>query len=253
MSRSGETVTVIVPTLNCADRLEKCLRSARWVDEVIIVDMGSTDDTLEVAKRFNARIYNRIPQDGNFDQNRKFGMTKASCDWVLKLDSDEILSPALQREIQRLLKNDNHRYNGFNLYNRIFMFGRQIKHGFVKSDSHELRLVRNGYWHYDPYRFHQQITVNGNIGFLKGYYDHHNILSVSEFIDKMNRYTEVDSKYYTTNISIIAVLLAPVKTFCKLFFWQLGFLDGGSGLIVCNLFATYSLVEKIKVWQLQNL
>lgn len=252
MSRGQKTIGVVVPTINCADDLGRCLRSVQWVDEIIVTDMGSIDETVTVAKRFGAKVYFRIPRKGNFDLNRKFGMERARSDWILKLDSDELLSVPLQREISNFLQHDNGQYNGFNLYNRIFMFDHQVKHGFVKSRSHELRLVRRGKWHYDPYRFHQQITVDGKVGYLKNKYDHYNIKTVSDFIKKMNCYTDVDSKYYAQKISLVTVLLASPKTFFKLYFWQLGFLDGGLGFVVCLLFAVYNLVEKVKVWEVQN-
>lgn len=248
-----ETLSVVVPTLNCRTALKRCLESVKWADEVIIVDMGSRDGTTTLARKYEAVIYSRIPEGGNFDKNRLFGLERARGSWILKLDSDEILSAELQKEIKIFLKSDNGEFNGFNLYNRIFMLGRQIKHGFVKPGSHELRLVRNGYWHYNPYRFHQLITVDGGTGFLRGYYEHRNISSVSEFVSKMNLYTDTDAKYYTTRTIAEAVFLAPVKTFLKLFFWQLGFLDGQVGLIVCSLYAIYSLTERVKAWEQQNI
>jgi len=246
------TISVVVPTYNCATNLQKCLDSVRWADEILVVDMGSTDKTTAVARKYNAKIYKRFPVTGNFDENRQYGMFKATGDWILKLDSDEILSPTLQNEIKDLLKS-NTRYNGFNLYNRIFMLGFQVRHGLVKAGSRELRLVRNGYWHYKPFRFHQLITVDGKVGFLRNYYDHFNVSTISEFINKMNLYTSVDARHYTVKISMFSILIAPVKTFCKLYIWQLGFLDGGIGLIVCLLFALYNLTEKVKVWEFKYL
>lgn len=249
------TLSVIIPTLNCAKELKRCLESVKWSDEIVIVDMGSIDNTLDVAKKYNARIYSRIPENGNFDKNRKFGMEKASSDWILKLDSDEKLSPELQTEIKGFLKNDSGQFDGLNLYNNIFMFRKQIKHGFVKSGSHELRLVRKDKWHYNPYRFHQLITVNGFVGFLKNTYDHYNFDSTSEFIQKMNKYTSLDAKYDAKRIWSIAAAaaIAPIKTFFKLFCWQMGFLDGRIGFVTCYLFAIYNLVTKVKVWESQNL
>ncbi len=246
-------MSVVIPTLNCGSKLVSCLLSVKWVDEIIIVDMGSTDNTLHIAKKFGATIYERVPKDGNFDKNRKFGMEKASGDWILKLDSDEVLSIELQAEIKKLLIADTHECNGFNLKNRVFMFGHQISHGFVKVNSHELRLVRTGRWHYDPFKYHQQIYVSGNVGYLSGTYNHYNYTSLSEFLEKMNKYTDLDARSYVYKVTIIVVLLAPLKTFFKLFFLQVGFLDGYVGVIVCLLFAVYNLVEKIKIWEIQNL
>lgn len=247
------SLSVVIPTFNCAAGLRKALESVKWAEEIIVVDMGSTDKTLEIAKKYGAKIFKKIPRDGNFDQNRLFGMKEATGDWILKLDSDEILSRNLQKEIQEFLEKDNGKFSGINLRNNIFMLGQQIRHGFVKKDSLELRLVRKGKWQYNPFRFHQQITVIGQIGFLKNPYNHYNFSTISEFILKMNRYTTIDAKYFRNKIFIFGVILAPIKTFFKLFFWQGGFLDGEVGFIVCCLYALYNLVEKIKVWEIRAL
>lgn len=243
-------LSVIIPTLNCADGLGKTLESIKWVNEIIVVDMESTDGTLGVAKKYKAKIYHRVPKDGNFDLNRKFGMEKTNGDWILKLDSDEELSPQLQKEIQDFLVSDNGTINGFNVPNKIFMLGKQIKHGFVKNHSHELRLVRNGKWHYDPYKFHQQITVDGKVNFLKEYYLHHNFASVSEFFNKMNKYTSFDAlETRKQNLLPILIPFFSLGTFIKLYIAKLGLLDGIAGLTVCYLFAIYNLTLKIKIWE----
>lgn len=248
------TLSVVIPAYNCACELKKCLRSIQWADEIIVVDMRSTDGTRELARKYGAKVYVRIPKEGNFDQNRRFGMEKAWGDWILKLDSDEELSLEMQEELKAFLSQpDDKEYGGYNLYNRIFMFGYRVKHGPVKPGSHELRLVRNGRWHYEPYRFHQLITVDGKVGFLNNYYSHYNFKTVSQFINKMNKYTSLDARYYPKRISLLMVILAPIKTFLKLFFRQMGFLDSRVGFVVCMLFATYSLVEKTKIWEQQNL
>lgn len=249
---TGKTLTAVIPTYNCGSVLSECLESVKWVDEIIIVDMGSTDNTLKIARKYGATVYFKIPKEGNFDLNRKFGMQKASSDWILKLDSDEVLSKTLQEEIQEFLRTDNGYYNGIFLYNRIFMLGKQIHHGFIRDNSNEMRLVRKGRWLYNPYRFHQTINVRGNTGYLDHYYDHHNIRTVREFIGKMNLYTEIDASHYDPKVTMLKIVLAPIKSFFKLFVLQKGFLDGQTGFTVCMLYSLYNLSEKIKAWEYQK-
>ncbi len=254
MSNKYQTISVVIPVFNCGKPLLNALASVKWANEIIIVDMFSTDDTIKVYKKYNAKIYKRSPKNGNFDENRKFGMEKASGDWILKLDSDEVLSSLLQKEIQDFLSGeDNKEINGYHFYNKIFMFGKEVKHGFVKPGSNELRLFRNGKWHYDPYRFHQQITVDGAAEFFKNVYYHYNYANVSEFIEKTNKYTSLDAKILAKEITIspFEIFISPVKTFIKLFIFQLGFLDGTFGIETCMLFSLYYLIEKIKIWEIQ--
>lgn len=248
------SLSVVIPTFNCAEKLERALESVKWAHEIIVVDMGSVDTTLSVAKKFNAKIFNRIPDNGNFDQNRKYGMEKASSEWIMKLDSDEEVTPELTEQIKHFLVDDKKIFNGIYLYNKIVIFGHEVKHGFVKRGSNELRIVRNGFWKYDPYKFHQQISVTGQTTFLEGKYVHYNFYDVSEFIEKTNKYTTLDAKIMArkNHISVFDIFFAPFKSFIKLFILQIGFLDGLIGFELSFLFASYNLIEKIKIRELQN-
>lgn len=249
-----KSISVIMPTFNSGSTIERALQSVKWVDEIIVVDMGSTDKTIKLAKKFGAKVFIRTPDDGNFDKNRKYGMQLATSAWILKLDSDEEITPKLAKEIKLFLTNDSGRLNGINLYNRVFAFGHEVKHGFVKTGSHELRMVRNGSWRYNPYKFHQQISVIGRTAFLSGKYIHHNFSDVSEFISKTNKYTTLDAKIMAANseVSIIDILSAPQRSFIKLFFFQKGFLDGLLGFKLSFLFSIYNLIEKIKIYEFKK-
>lgn len=250
------TISVVIPILNEEKNLDRCLGSVVWVDDILVVDMGSTDKSVEVCKKYGAKIIKRVPKNGNFDDNRLFGMQNTTSDWILKLDADEELTKELQEEIKILLNDDPVKdIDGYFLRNKIFMFGKEIKHGFVKPCSNEFRLFRKDKWKYNPTRFHQQITVTGKTGFLKNYYYHYNNKSISQFISKTNRYTDLDSKYFfnhNTRFSLFGVYLSFFKIFLKLFVIQKGFLDGTLGLITCSLYSFYYWLEKLKVYELEH-
>lgn len=253
---SSKKISVVIPTYNCSKYLSKCLSSVSWANEIIIVDMGSTDKTLSVAKKFNAKIFKKIPADGNFDNNRKFGMEKASSEWILKLDSDELIPQELEFEIRNLLHSETAiEFNGYYIFNKIIMFGKEVKHGFIKPKSNEMRLFRQGTWKYNPFRFHQQIVVEGSTSFLKNYYLHTNYATVFQFLEKMNKYTNLDSKIISNNIKVnsIEVVMASMKTFLKLYLFQLGFLDKLLGFQVTLLYSLYNFIEKIKIWEIQQI
>ncbi|MBI3559342.1 glycosyltransferase family 2 protein, partial [Candidatus Gottesmanbacteria bacterium] len=201
-----KTISVVIPTLNCEKNLSQALNSVKWADEKIVVDMGSIDGTVGVAKKFGAKVFFRKPENNNFDNNRLYGMKIAKGDWILKLDSDEILSDMLQKEIKNFLHSDNNNLNGINFLNHIFFFGKEIKHGPIKNNSHEMRMFRQGAWKYFPTKYHQQITINGKIGNFKNYYNHYNYSSISQFIEKTNRYTDFDSKVLSFNFKLSIIL-----------------------------------------------
>jgi len=248
---TGDGVSVVIPTLNCGNLLPRCLESVKWADEIIIVDMGSTDDTVKIARQYTRKVYfQKFPKDGNFDWNRYYGMKLAKNEWILKLDCDEELTTELQEEIKQFVKQKHSdSIGGLYLKNNIYFFGRRVKHGPVKSNSGELRLVRQSVWKYNQSRYHQQISVSGKVFVSNNYYNHFNYRSVKEFIDKTNKYTELDSKVlsldkkYTKSRVIVSFPL----TFIKLYIIQRGFLDGKLGIVTCFLYSLYYLVEKIKV------
>jgi len=250
MSTKEINLSVIIPTYNCSKTLRGALESVRWAKEIVVVDMGSVDGTLDIAKQFKAKIITNVPNDGNFDKNRKLGMEVATSEWLLKLDSDEYLSPELQKEIKKILLQEN-KCNGYKIRNKLFMFGFEIKHGFVKPNSSEMRLVRNGCWKYNPYKYHQNIEVEGKTSILKNFYYHYNYSNVKQFINKTNLYTSEDCKHYLRKISLFDVIQAPFRSFLKLFLLQQGFLDGKVGFEVSYLFGIYNLIEKIKRYEFQ--
>ena len=246
-------LTVVIPTFNVEKIIGDCLETIKWADEIIIVDMGSKDKILEICKRYGARIIKNTPPEFNFDVNRKIGMLKANGNWILKIDSDERLLPSLQKEIQILLKNKQSKdVDGYNLYCRLFIFNKEVKYGFKTPKFHELRLVKKDKWTYEPFKFHQQIKVQGKTAILKCKYVHFNHQSISDFIKKMNEYTDLDSaKDLNTrkDVSFLHAIISPIYMFFKLYILRFGFLDGTHGLIVNGLYSIYNFIYKIKIWE----
>lgn len=255
MSRENY-LSVVIPTFNCGSILLKCLESVKWANEIIVVDMGSTDNTLNIVKKYTTKIFlQKLPKDENFDWNRLYGMRRAKNEWLLKLDSDEELSFELQRElILFTTKKQQENIGGMWLRNRIFFFGKRIKHGPVKADSMELRLFRRGRWKYNPLRYHQQVYVDGKTIISRGYYNHFNYRSVREFLEKTNKYTELDSEVLKTcrKFKLAELFLNFPAIFIKLYIFQKGLLDRRLGIIVCWLYAFYYFVEKLKIIEKQN-
>ena len=129
-------ISAVIPTYNVGKIIRDCLETLKWVDEIIIVDMGSKDKTLKICKEYKTRTIKNIPSEFNFDINRKIGMLKAKGDWILKIDSDERLLPALQEEIQSFLKEEQaDDVHGYNLYCRLFIFNKETKYGFKTTSG----------------------------------------------------------------------------------------------------------------------
>jgi glycosyltransferase involved in cell wall biosynthesis len=245
-----ESISVVIPVYNVEPIVEDCLRTIKWVDEIICIDMGSSDNTRAACEAFGAIVIKNIPKNNNFDINRKIGMEKAKSAWILKIDSDDRLTRKLQNSIKEIL-NNKPKANGYKLYNRVFFFNKEIKFGMKKAGSNELRLVKNGKWSYFPRSFHQQIKVRGRTDFLEGAYLHFNSQSIEQFLSKMNRYTDLDVKQgpYSRNVSFLHLVLSPTLKLVRYLLFRLGFLDGTHGLIVSLLYVIYNFIYKLKIWE----
>lgn len=246
-----ETLSVVIPTKNVANIIEDCLKSVAFADEIIVVDMASTDSTGEICQKFRqVKFLVNVPEDGNFTINRKIGFDRAQGDWILKLDSDERLTPELQNELILFLKDSTkQKANGYYFKVKLFIFGKFIRYGLPQK---ELRLVRKGFFEYGGEDVHGQIKIKGRAGAFKNYYLHFNHRSIFGWIQKMNYYTEYDLKVALRKGrqgSFLKMLLTPLYVFFKSYFVRLGFLEGIHGLILAILLAYYSFIEKAKIWE----
>ncbi|HZO87535.1 MAG TPA: glycosyltransferase family 2 protein [Chthonomonadaceae bacterium] len=186
-----ETVAVVIPTFNVEAIIERCLDNVAWADEIVIVDMFSTDSTVEVCRRYpNVRVFQR--KDYIF-ANVNFGMEQARADWVIRLDSDEVLNPELQRSIQRALENPDPDVSGYYFPSIQHMFGLPMRYGVgLRELCLRPCMFRKGTARYACQAEHEEITWTGTLKVLDGYYEHFTNHTAAEFIRKVNYYTDRD-------------------------------------------------------------
>ncbi|PIS09586.1 hypothetical protein COT75_00050 [Candidatus Beckwithbacteria bacterium CG10_big_fil_rev_8_21_14_0_10_34_10] len=245
------SISVVIPVFNVGSIIKDCLQSVEWADELVCIDMGSTDNTMVVCKEQGVNLLKNIPKNYNFDINRKLGMINARGEWILKIDSDDRLTKKLQKSIKAAIKGKGS-IVGYNLFNRVFFFNREIKYGMKKRNSSELRLFKKKSWIYNPFKFHQLIRVKGNTDYLEGNYLHFNSQSIREFINKMNLYTDLDAGKDSSlgkKASFLHLIISPIVKFIKIYIINLGLLDGAYGLIVSMLYAFYNFTYKLKIFE----
>jgi glycosyltransferase involved in cell wall biosynthesis len=260
-SPTRQTLSVVIPTLNVEAIIARCLESLRWADEVVVVDMFSTDRTREICESFpNVRFLQR--RDYIF-ANVNFGMEQAVGDWVMRLDSDEVLTPELAREIrEEVLARPDVACSTFWVPSRVYFWGKWLKFGPAydprsKGSGYGYRkiLFRRGTARYVVKSEHEDITAAGPEGWLKHPYDHYSMPTVSTWVAKMNYYTDRDVERKTPE-ECAAVRFTPrtfLWRFCRDFFSlyvrRQGYRDGAHGLSACFLRAVYPAVETIKTWE----
>ena len=236
--------------LNEADRLSPCLESLSFADEILVVDSGSRDNTLAVAKSFGAKVINQSWL--GYGRQKQFAVDQAEHDWVLCLDADERLTPELAGEIREILASP--RADAYDIPRRNLFLGRWLGHGEGYPDR-SLRLFdrRKARWSDDP--VHEKVICEGKVGHLKADLRHESADRIDRYLTKQNRYTSLQAKELALRgkqASIPRMLLSPLLRFIKFYFFRRGFLDGVPGLVHILIGCMNSFFKYAKLYELQR-
>ena len=240
-------ISVVISAFNEEKNIKDCLESVKWADEIILVDNSSTDKTVDIAKKYTAKIYKR-PNLVMLNKNKNFGFTKATGEWILNLDADERVSEELAKEIKLKIKNNN--IFGYFMPRKNIIFGKWIEHGLWWPD-YQLRLFQRGKGKFACQHVHEKIQVKGKTAKLKSPLIHYNYQTVSQFIQKMDRiYTENEVENLERagkKIAWFDAIRMPARDFLSVFFAREGYKDGLHGLVLALLQSFYALVVFAKV------
>jgi glycosyltransferase involved in cell wall biosynthesis len=248
-----KTLSVAMIAMNEEANLPRTLESVRWADEIVIVDSGSTDRTLEIADSFGARTsYHPISGHG---EQKNIALDLCTSDWILLLDADEVLTPGLQDEIRRVL-NGEPEYGAYWIPRRNLIFGRWMRHGGFYPDR-KLRLFRRGAARLsEGVGPHATPQFKGRKGKLRHDMLHYAYPDLNVYLEHMNRYSSEIAKLLKNEGRISKPLpafiwnavLNPAATFVYNYFFRLGFLDGREGLLLHLNHSVYIHWKFIKAW-----
>lgn len=250
MPVTRQPLSVAIITLNAASQLEECLKSIDFVDDIVVIDSGSTDGTQALAMRYGARV---IDQDWlGFGPQKQFAVDSAVHDWVLCLDADERVSPELQASIKNALKNPLTATFRFPRCNRFL--GRYLKHGEGYPDW-SLRLFdrRQARWSDDA--VHEKVETQSVTGELKGDLLHDSAESLASYLTKQNRYTSLAADMALAagkRATFGRLALSPIIRFIKFYFIRQGFRDGLPGLIHISIGCFNSFIKYSKMLERQT-
>jgi glycosyltransferase involved in cell wall biosynthesis len=253
------TLSVAIITKNEEENLPRTLASVQFADEIVVLDSSSTDRTVEIARAYNAKVYDE-PWQG-FAGSKNSAIAKCTGTWILSLDADEELSPQLQQQIKTLLPS-NPPTDAYYLRRRNLFLGKWIKHGGFYPDP-KLRLFRRTAANFTaPPQFenrpvHETIAFDGNDATLDYDLIHHAYPTLETYIEHMDRYSTLGCQLLVaarrTSQSPAAfvanVFVIPQLTFVWNYFFRLGFLDGREGLLLHLYHATYTSWKYAKAWQ----
>jgi glycosyltransferase involved in cell wall biosynthesis len=238
-------ITATIITLNEERNIARAIESLRCCDEIVVLDSGSADRTVELAEKLGARTI-ESPWRGYAGQ-KNWAAERASHDWILSLDADEALSEALEGEIWSL-KKSGPKYDAYTMPRLAQYLGRWILHSGWYPDR-KVRLYDRRKAKWIGGSVHESVQVDGRIGHLDANLLHFTCDSLSEHLKTMDRYTTLAAEELVSHkakIQLRHMILDPAWTFVRTYFLQRGFLDGLEGLTIAYMAALYTFLKYAK-------
>ena len=275
-------VSVIIPVRNEAENLAHCLESLREVGEIYVVDSGSTDETVEIARSFGAKVV-QFRYRGGWPKKRQWAMDTLplAYDWIFLLDADEVLTPELAEEIRQAIQ--DRAYDGYYISLRMHFLGRMLRHS--GASFYKLSLFRHGRGRFEcrlkkqdasmcDIEVHEHVVVDGPTAKLKNALLHYNAKSLSPYIRKHDEYSTWEARVWMEGEqscrdlppslfgaeaqrrrwlkrNYLGLPGSPFLYFVYKYFFRLGFLDGVPGLIYCTFQAVQMFHSKAKIYELE--
>ena len=243
------TLTVIILAKNEEQHMKDCIASAQFADEVLLIDDGSTDKTVEIAESMGARVVHHA-MNGDWSQQRRFAVKEARSEWIFFLDADERISPELQREVQDVLaKNEKKAYwiERSNVFHH-----NKATHGVLRPD-YVLRFMPKEGTNIEGF-VHETISSTHPEAKLHGKMYHYTYDNWHQYFNKFNNYTTLAAKKYKENgksCSFIKdILIRPSWAFFKVYILDRGFLDGKMGFILSVNHYFYTMIKYVKLYYL---
>ncbi len=238
-------ISATIITYNEERNLPRAIESLRCADEIVVIDSGSSDRTVEIAGKLGARVV-ETPWQG-YAKQKNFAAAQAAHDWILSLDADESLSEALEGEIWQLKKNGT-QFDAYTMPRMAQYLGRWIRHSGWYPDR-KVRLYNRTKAHWEGDFVHESVKVGGPVGHLNSNLLHFTCSSLSEHLKTMDRYTTLAAEQMLgtgQKVTWGRLIFEPPWTFFRTYVIKLGFLDGVEGLAIANMAAVYNFLKYAK-------
>ncbi len=242
-------ISALAITLNEASVIEAFLESLHFVDEIVIVDSYSNDDTVALASQHEkVKVVQR--KFDNFSEQKNFAIAQATNDWVLFFDPDEEITESLAQEIQRVLKNPKH--VAYSVKRQLHFMGKRIKYSGFQTDW-VVRVFHKEYGKYNGNLVHETLDVSGSVGKLKSRLPHHTYKSLDDYTGKLHRYSALQARMLyqkKKKPNLYHFLFRPFYRFWHQYILRLGILDGKEGFILAYINAFSVFKRYVNLWLL---
>ena len=238
-------VTATIITKNEEENIKKCIESLKWCNEVVVIDSMSTDQTVAIAESLGAKVFQH--KFVRFGTQKRYATEKASNDWILSVDADEVVSPKLAEEIKNVLIFNDKFYYQIRIQN--FFLGKSLNFWFSKGQWH-IRLFNRQFANFNEAKVHEKVTVNGEWGLLNNPLLHESYKSLSHYIEKLNFYTDLSS--HEAPKHFVGAYILPFRfiyTFFNILLIKGAIRSSYRGVIWSLLSAFYTFIKHLKKYE----
>ncbi|WP_372882174.1 glycosyltransferase family 2 protein [Psychromonas sp.] len=251
---SENSISAIIITKNEENNLPACLDSLTWVDEIIIVDSGSTDQTETIANSYGAKFYSHTNWQG-FGKQKQLAQNYATSKWIIAIDADEVVSPELQQSIQLQISKADAQNQVFKIQRKTWVFGRFLQHsGWVDKI---IRVYPKQLAHYNDALVHEKIVTEKHVKIsqLQGDLFHYSYSNIENYLVKSASYGKAwaDGRQKRgKKASLSQGFTHALGCFVKMYLLKRGFLDGKQGLLIAILSAHSTFIKYADLWIREN-
>jgi len=244
-------VSVVIIAKNEAERMEACLQSVAWADEIVVIDSGSSDSTCEIARRFTDKVHS-IPWRG-FGPQKQAGVDLASHDWILNIDCDERVTPGLAAEITTILSQETP-CDAYSVPRRTFLKDKEITRCGWYPDR-TIRLFNRGRARFSDSPVHERVVTGGTTGDCRGHLLHYSFSGLGQLLVKLNHYSDLSARQMFDRgkrCTLFDLTARPLFAFFKTYLLRLGFLDGVEGFEIAVTTAVLTFAKYMKLRELHG-
>jgi glycosyltransferase involved in cell wall biosynthesis len=252
---SRETIAAVIPVKNVAHFIKPTMDSLTWCDEVVIVDMFSTDDTKKICTSYeNCKFLER---ESFIYDNVNYGIDNAESKWILRLDSDEVVTEELKKEILEKVISGTSQFDGYEAQSNLYFFGQLLRYGFGRNNW-RTTIFKKGIARYEAKSEHEEMKREGTWGRLEHRYDHFTNPSISMWVNKINYYSDRDLDRWDPEkdpdkMTFPKMLYRTLRWFQRFYIYPgMSYRDGKWGLVVSLIAAGGLLLEYLKQWEKQE-
>lgn len=248
--KDNNKISAVIITKDEEKNIERCLKSLDWVDEIVVVDSGSTDKTIEICKEYNCSIVDS--EWLGFGRTKKLAVNSASNNWILSIDSDEEVTPELRNKIKEILANP--KFDAYRVKRKSFYLGKMINHCGWGSD-YPLRLFNRTHGNFNDKEVHESVDIHWEGSKIESPLLHYTYPTIELHVSKTNRYTDIQAEELYKKgkqFSIFAAVLLGINKFINMYIFKLGILDGKEGFILCSIASFGVYLKYVKLWKLNK-